>query len=164
MRDSEDIINSLTAYLTETVGGKSRINNAIDSINSEKGDNLLPNISDTVILGQRLQEVNTFKNGWLNIDIMGEARAISTYDESAKNYIVEISYIVRDDFSSNVFLRALRMESVIFSLMKDYFRDNQEAGFISGEIESSFTPERVLLGNEGFRGIKSGIVYSFLVY
>jgi len=166
MIDSEDIINSITSYLTEVVGSKSRINNAVDVVNSEKGDNMLPNVSNTIILGQRIQEVNTFVNGRMNIDIIGDTKFNPEYDTVAKNYIAEISYIIADTNATNTktFLKALRMERVITDVMKNYFKDNQEAGLIHGEIESSFTPERVLLGNTATKAIKSGVVYNFVLF
>ncbi len=163
MIDSEDILTSITNYLTEVVGSKSRINNAIDSVNSEKGDSILPNVSNDIIIGQRLQEINTFNNGRLNIDIVGEAKIQPEYAAIAKTYSVEISFIARDDFSTNAFLRALRMERVISDVMVDFFKESQEAGFIRGEIVGSFTPERVFLGNSEFKAIKSGIVYQILI-
>jgi len=161
--DSEDILQSIEAYLTETVGSKSRINNAIDAVNAIKGNSILPNVSNDIIFGQRENEINTFKDGRINIDILGESKFNPTYDAVIKHYIVEISYIVRDD-EKNVFFRALRMERVITDVMKNYFKNSQEAGFIKGEIESAFTPERVLLGNSEFKGIKSGIVYKIIIF
>ena len=163
MLDSEDILQSIEAYLTETVGSKSRINNAIDAVNAIKGNSILPNVSNDIIFGQRENEINTFKDGRINIDILGESKFNPTYDAVIKHYIVEISYIVRDD-EKNVFFRALRMERVITDVMKNYFKNSQEAGFIKGEIESAFTPERVLLGNSEFKGIKSGIVYKIIIF
>jgi hypothetical protein len=162
--DSEDIIDSITAYLTEIVGSKSRLNNQIDAVNTLKGDSLLPNVSNDIVLGQRSQEINTFTNGRVNIDIVGEAKFNPMFDRVAKHYTVELSYIVRDDFSTNVFLRTLRMERVFTDVMQGFFRDSQEGGFIRGEIESSFTPERVLLGNTDFKAIKSGIVYNIIIF
>ena len=165
MKDSEDIINSMISFLTEDVGGGiSRINQAIIDVNSEKGDNLLPPASNDIILGQRLQELNIFKNGRLNLDVAGESKFNPSYDMVAKNYIVEVSYIIRDDFSKNVFIRALRMERVITDIMQCYFKEAQEAGFVRGEVESAFTPERVLLGNTDFKAIKSGIVYNVTIF
>ena len=164
MLDSEDILQSIEAYLTETVGSKSRINNAIDAVNAIKGNSILPNVSNDIVFGQRENEINTFKDGRINIDILGESRFNPTYDAVIKHYIVEISYIVRDDSAKNVFLRTLRMERVITDVMKNYFKDSQEAGFIKGEVESAFTPERVLLGNSEFKGIKSGIVYKIIIF
>lgn len=164
MIDSEDIINSIISYLTEVVGSKSRINNAIDAVNAEKGDTMLQNVSNDIVLGQRIKEINTFANGRLNIDIIGDTKFDPNYDAVAKHYIAEISYIIRDNFSDNTFLRALRMERVITDVMKNYFNDKQEAGFIKGEIESSFTPERVLLGTTDFKAIKTGVVYNFILF
>lgn len=163
MIDSEDIIDSVTNYLTEIVGVKSRINNAIDLVNSEKGDTLLPNVVDDVVLGQRLQEMDTCKNGRLNLDIVGETKFKTNYNSVAKYYIIELSYIIQEDFTSTIFKRALRMERVFTDVMKDYFENSQVAGFISGDIGSSFTPERVLLGNSGYKAIKSGVVYNFIL-
>jgi hypothetical protein len=162
--DSEDILKSITDYLTEIVGSKSRINNAIDAVNAIKEDSLLPNVSNDIVLGQRINEINTFTNGRINIDIVGESKFNPAYDTVIKHYIVELSYIVRDDFAKNVFLRTLRMERVFTDVMQNYFKDCQEAGFIKGEIESSFTPERVLLGNTDFKAIKSGIVYKIIIF
>ena len=164
MLDSEDIINSITDYLTQVVGSKSRINNAIDAVNTLKGDTLLPNVSNDIVLGQRIKEINTFTNGRINIDIVGETKFNPNYNTVIKNYIVELSYIVRDDFAMNVFLRTLRMERVFTDVMQNYFNDKQVAGFIKGEIESSFTPERVLLGNTDFKAIKSGIIYNITIF
>ncbi len=163
MIDSEDIINSITEYLTEDVGGVSRINKAIDDRNTEKNDNLLPNVSNDIILGQREKDWNTFKNGRLNIDVMGEAKSTPAYDEVAKNYIIEVSYIIRDDMGSNVFMRALRMEGVITRVMSSYLKDTQQEGLMTSEVESSFTPERVFLGNSEFKAIKSGVVYNLIL-
>lgn len=164
MLDSEDILQSIEAYLTENVGSKSRINNAIDAVNAIKGNSILPNVSNDIIFGQRENEINTFKDGRINIDILGESKFNPSYNTVIKHYIVEISYITRDDFAKNTFLRTLRMERVITDVMKNYFKDSQEAGFIKGEIESAFTPERVLLGNSEFKGIKSGIVYKIIIF
>lgn len=154
----------MTSYLTEIIGSKSRINNAIDAVNTAKGDTLLPNVSNDIVLGQRINEINTFVNGRINIDIVGEAQFNPSFNAVAKHYTVELSYIVRDDFSLNVFKRTLRMERVFTDVMKSYFKDSQEAGFIRGEIQSSFTPERVLLGNTDFRAVKSGIVYKIIIF
>ena len=164
MIDSEDIIISVTNYLTEIIDGKSRINNAIDLVNSEKGDTLLPNVTNDVVLGQRLQEIDTLKNGRINLDIVGETKFKTNYNSLVKYYNIELSYIIKEDFTSNVFKRSLRMERVFTDVMQDYFENNQIAGFIGGEIESSFTPERVLLGNSGFKAIKSGVVYNFILH
>ena len=164
MIDSEDIINSITDYLQEEEGGVSRVNRAINASNASKGDTLLPNVSNDVILSQRTQEVNSFTNGRLGLDIMGEGKIIPNYDTVAKEYTVELSYTIRDDFSSKVFLRALRMEGVITTLMQDYFNSKQEAGFMRGEISSTFTPERVLLSGPDYKAIKSGVVYNFLIF
>lgn len=165
MIDAEDIINSITEYLTEITGNsKSRINNAIDTVNAAKGDTLLSNVSNDIVLSQRIKEVNTFRGGRLNIDIIGDTKFNPNYDRVAKNYIAEVSYIIRDDFADNTFLRALRMERVITDVMEGYFRDKQELGFVGGEIESSFTPERVLLGATDFKAIKSGVVYKFTLF
>lgn len=164
MLDSEDIIQSITNYLTEIVGSKSRINNAIDAVNAIKGDSLLPNVSNDIVLGQRTNEINTFTNGRINIDIVGESKFNPAYNAVIKHYTVELSYIVRDDFAKNVFVRTLRMERVFTDVMQNYFKDCQEAGFIKGEIESAFTPERVLLGNTDFKAIKSGIVYKIIIF
>ena len=164
MLDSEDIIASITDYLTEVVGSKSRINNAIDAVNTLKGDTLLPNVSNDIVLGQRIKEINTFTNGRINIDIIEETKFNPSFDTVIKHYIVEISYIVRDDFAANVFMRALRMARVFTDVMQNYFKDRQEAGFIKGEVEGSFTPERVLLGNTDFKAIKSGIIYNITIF
>lgn len=163
MIDAEDIINSITAYLTEDVGGISRINKAINDVNTRKGDTLLPNVSNDVILGQREKDWNTFTNGRLNIDIIGEASFIPTFDEVAKSYTSEVSYIIRDDGARNVFFRALRMEGVINDVMSGYLRDTQEDGVMTASLISSFTPERVLLGNTQFNAIKSGVVYNLIL-
>ena len=164
MLDSEDILQSIEAYLTENVGSKSRINNAIDAVNAIKGNSILPNVSNEIIFGQRENEINTFKDGRINIDILGESKFNPSYDTVIKHYIVEISYIIRDDFAKNTFLRTLRMERVITDVMNNYFKDSQVAGFIKGEIESAFTPERVLLGNSEFKATKSGIVYKIIIF
>lgn len=164
MIDGEDIIKSITAYLTTDVGGGiSRINQAINQVNAGKGDNLLPNVSNDVIIGQRQQDWNTFKNGRLNLDIIGESKFSPTYDEVAKSYITEVSYIIRDDGATNVFMRALRMEGVLTSVISQYLRDTQEDGVMTAALESSFIPERVLLGNTEFKAIKSGVVYNLIL-
>ena len=164
MIDSEDIINSVTAYLSEVVGAKSRINNTIDAVNTDKGDTLLPNVSNDIVLGQRSKDMNIFKNGNLNLDVYGETKFQSNYDAVAKHYTIEVSYVIHDNFSNDVFLKALRMERVITDVMQDYFKDVRGAGFMVGEMESSFTPERVLLGNSGYKAIKSGVVYNFILH
>ena len=160
MKDAEDIINSLTAYLTEVVGSKSRINNAIDASNADKGDSLVPNVTNDIVLAQRIKELQTFKTGWINIDITGEARNETQWDAVAATYEIEVSYVARDDMSPNMFLRALRMAGVISDVMSGFLREAQEAGFITGRVFSSFTPERVLLGNSSDKAIKSGVIYN----
>ena len=89
MLDSEDILQSIEAYLTENVGSKSRINNAIDAVNAIKGNSILPNVSNEIIFGQRENEINTFKDGRINIDIVGESKFNPVYDTVIKHYIVE---------------------------------------------------------------------------
>lgn len=173
MRDIEDVINSIRSYISEDVGGgQARINDIIDSVNAEKDDTdpataLLPRTSnniDDIILGQRIQEVNNFKDGRLNIDIIGDTKFNPEFNRVAKHYIAEISYVIRDNFATNTLLRAFRMERVLTDLFEKYFEIKQEAGFIKGEIESAFTPERVLLGNTKFEAIKSGIVYNLIIF
>ena len=164
MKDSEDIVQSLIDYLKEDLDGVSRINKAINDANTEKGDNLLPNVSNDLILGQRLKDWNTFKNGRLNLDVVAETEYKPSYNIAAKIYKIELSYIIRDDFSNNVFFRALRMEGVIRDVMTCYFQDRQELGFIKGELISSFTPESVLLGNTIYKAIKSGVVYQLTIF
>jgi|SRR5210317_747881 len=164
MKDSEDIVKSLIDYLKEDLDGVSRINKAINDANTEKGDNLLPNVSNDLILGQRLKDWNTFKNGRLNLDVVAETEYKPSYNIAAKIYKIELSYIIRDDFSNNVFFRALRMEGVISDVMTCYFQDRQELGFIKGELISSFTPESVLLGNTIYKAIKSGVVYQLTIF
>jgi len=166
--DAEDIITSVKTYLSEiTANSKSRLNNQIDAVNTAKGDTMLPNVSNLaadIILGQRSKEINIFKNGRINIDVIGEAKFIPELDKVAKSYTIELSYIVNDDFSSNVFLRALRMERVITDVMQSYFIESRDDGFIRGEIESSFTPESVYIGNTTARAIKSGVVYNIILF
>ena len=165
MKDAEDITKSVINYLKGDVGGGiSRINKAIDDSNIAKGDSLLPSVSNDIILGQRLKDWNTFKNGRLNLDIVADTDYKPSYNIAAKIYKIEISYIIRDDFGDNVFFRALRMEGVISDVMACYFQDRQELGFIKGELLSSFTPESVLLGNTIYKAIKSGIVYQLTIF
>jgi len=165
MIDSEDIINSIIEYLTQDVGGGiSRINQAIIDTNTKKGDSLLPAVSNDIILCQRSKENNTFQVGHMGLDIMGEAKFQPQYDDVAKHYEVEVSYIIRDVAgSSNVFLRALRMEGVITRVMTDYFKTKMEPGMMDGVVTGSFTPERVLLGNANYKGIKSGVTYLLIL-
>ncbi len=172
MRDLEDVINSIKSYISEvTENSQSRINNIIDTVNVEKGDTvpataLLPRISnnvDDIIIEQRLKEINTFKNGRLNISVINETEINNVYDSAAREYKIELSYIVSDDFGKNIFFRALRMERVLTDLLLGYFSDAQEAGFMNGEIEKVFTPESVLLGNTSYSAIISGVLYKLTV-
>ena len=168
IRDSEDIVKSIIEYLTEIVATDpdiSRINKAINDINIKKGDGLLPNVSNDVILGQRLKEVNLLTNGRLNIDVEAQPQdSNSTYDRVAKTYIVEVSFVIRDDFSDNIFFRALRMEGVITNIMEKYFDLKQQAGLISGEVQGTFTPDRILLGLQKYSPIASGIIYKLTIF
>lgn len=169
MRDSEDIINSITAYISEDVGGGvSRLNSIINAVNIEKDDDKgkVANVSndiDDIILNQRIQEVNTFKNGRVTIDIISPVEVDNVYDSAARAYMVEIGYIMRDNFVRNTFLKALRMERILSDLMLDYLPDTQEPGLMEGKIERTFTPESVFLGNTNFKAIRSGILYKLII-
>lgn len=164
MKDAEDIVKSIIDYLKEDVGGGvSRINEAVTESNTKKGDSLLPVVSNDIILGQRQKDWNNFKNGRLNIDVVAEAEFKPEYNTVAKIYRVEISYIIRDDNGNNVYFRALRMEGVITDVMTQYFNDRMEGGFMKGTVQSSFTPESVLLGNSGFAAIRSGVIYQLIL-
>lgn len=164
MIDAEDIIKSLTNYLTEDVGGGiSRINQAIIDANAKKGDDLLPAITNDIILGQRLQDVNVNDKGYLNIDIKSEIGAATEFNETAKTYEIVLSYLRKDDFAEEIFLAGLRMEGVITCVMKEYFEIKVEAGFNDGRIVGCFTPERVLLGNTTEKAILSGVIYQIII-
>lgn len=165
MRDSEDIINLITAYLKADIGGGvTRINSFITAENTKKGDDIMPQINSTIVLGQRLAEISAIKGGRLNLDIITNIKAISNYDASATVHVVELSYILKEDFSDKTFLKSLRMTTIIKDIMDSFFKDNRVAGFMKGEIESLFTPERVLLGNRSFPAIASGIIYNITIF
>lgn len=166
IKDSEDIIRLITAYIKEDIGdGVTRINDFIQKENAEKGnDDLMPDINSDVLLGQRLKEIQTQKGGWLNLAIEPEIVAIPNYDTTAIVYVVELSYILREDFSDITFLKSLRMQTVLKDLMNSFFKNEQIAGFMKGEIESLFSPTVVLLGNKSFPKIASGIIYNLTLY
>lgn len=165
MIDGEDIIKSLISYLTEDLGGGiSRINQAITDSNTCKGDVLLPAVSNDIILGQRLQEVNVFQKGHLNIDIKSDIEAESKFNKVAKTYEVTVSYIRKDSFAKEIYFAGLRMEGVITKVMESYLETKREAGFIDGDIVGCFTPERVLLGNTTEKAITSGVIYSIVIF
>ena len=79
-------------------------------------------------------------------------------------YIIEISYILKSPFNNKVYLRLLRMATVLKTLMNSFYRDNQEAGFIDGKITSLFTPENVLLGNTNLLAVQSGLTYNITIF
>lgn len=166
MRDAEDIITLLTDYIKEDIGGGvTRINDLINKENTKKGDDLLPNINSNILLGQGLKEIQTQKVGFLNLRINPDFEAITNYDNAAIIYIIEISYIVKSPFNNKVFLRLLRMTTVLKTLMNSFHRDNQgEPGFAKGEITGLFTPENVLLGNSSLLAVQSGLNYNITIF
>ena len=173
IKDSEDIVNLLKEYISEDVGnGQARINDIIDKVNAEKGQSdpntaLLPRVSNNINdikLGQRLQEVQTNKNGYLVINIVFESKFDPRYNKVAKEYTATIGYVIRSDGSKNIFLRGLRMERVLTDLFETFLEEKQQAGFINGRIEGAFIPKRDLLGNSEYNTLISGIIYKFNLF
>ncbi len=165
MRDAEDIINLITAYIKEDIGGGvTRINDLIGKENTKKGDSLLPDVNSNILLGQNLKEIQTQKDGFLNLRIEPDFEAVSNYDTNAIIYIGEISYILKSPFDNKVYLRLLRMTTVLKTLMNSFFPEKREAGFIDGKIISLFTPENVLLGNTNLLAVQSGLTYNITVF
>jgi len=166
MRDAEDIINLVTDYLKEDInGGVTRINDAILKENAKKGDNLLPPINSNILIGNRLKEIVAQKDGWLVIDITTNAEATDNYDNGAISYIVGIGYVLRENNSNNTFLKSLRMQTVLRTVMNAFYRERQgEAGFMKGEVASLFSPEKVNLGQSEIPKIASGLIYNITIF
>jgi hypothetical protein len=171
--DLEELIKQFKTYLTETVTVEidgvdvdmMRINFYIQLMNARKGDSLLNEIvQDSSLsrftLAERVRDFNAFKE-WIDISAGEDIEMDSNFNTVSKLYLLQVSSLIQDDMSSDVYFKSIRMGEVLKNIMVQFFRDNSFAGLMDGRVEGAHVPFRVSL--KGSKALKSIVVYRALI-